>query len=179
MKEVSRNKFLRISGGIDRAIVKLSLAISWVYAFLIVVILAQVILRKGFSSGLIVLEELQWHFYAVGVMFGMAYAQVENAHVRVDLFYSNFKNRTKYIIEVLGMLFLLMPFLCVIFFHSLDFVWDSWRTNEHSAAPAGLPYRWIIKSMIPISVFVLAVACLNKVFHTIVLFIEGCKIRSA
>ncbi len=173
MNEVNREPKVLLADKIDKFISQLSHGISWVYALLIIVIIAQVVLRKGFSSGLIVLEELQWHLYAVGVMFGMAYAQVTNAHVRVDLLHSKFKQSTKHVIEIIGIAFLLLPFLGIIFFHSLDFVEDSWRTNEHSAAPAGLPYRWIIKSMIPISVALLALAALSRMYRSISLLFSG------
>jgi len=147
--------------------------VAWSYAVLIAVIIAQVILRKGFQNGLIALEELQWHLYAIGVMFGMTYAQSYDSHVRVDLFFNKFSPKWQHIIEILGILFLLLPFLWVIFYHSLDFVADSWRTNERSAAPAGLPYRWIIKSVIPVSIGMLMLAAVNRIYREVALLIKG------
>ncbi|MDE1463801.1 TRAP transporter small permease subunit [Spartinivicinus poritis] len=145
--------------------------ISWAYAVLMVVIILQVILRKGFSSGLIILEELQWHLYAIGFMFGMAYSQVMNSHIRVDLFYSRFSNKTKHIIEIIGLLCFVLPFISIIFIHSLDFVADSWRINERSAAPAGLPFRWVIKSIIPIAFSLLAITVVTRIYHETYLLI--------
>ena len=156
---------------IDRAIQKIGHLIASVYVFLILVIMAQVILRKGFSSGLIALEELQWHLYAVGVMFGLSYAQTTNSHIRVDLFYSKFRARSKYIIEILGILLLVLPFIGVIFIHSLEFVHDAWRINEHSESPSGLPWRWLIKGVIPVSMFMLGLAVLSRLYRdTVLLF---------
>ena len=125
------------------------------------------------SSDLIVLEELEWHLYALGVMFGLSYAQTTNSHIRVDPFYSSFRSRTKHVIEILGILLLVLPFISVIFIHSLDFVADSYRIDEHSESPSGLPYRWLIKSAIPASMLLLGVAVLSRLYRDTVLLFKG------
>ncbi|WP_028469749.1 TRAP transporter small permease subunit [Neptunomonas japonica] len=158
---------------IDRFIQRIGMSVAWCYVLLVLVIILQVVLRKGFSNGLIVLEELQWHLYAVGVMFGLSYAQTTNSHIRVDLFYSHFRARTKHIIEILGILILVLPFIFIIFAHSLDFFYDSYRINESSQSPSGLPYRWIIKGVIPVSFALLGLAVLSRLYRDIVLLIRG------
>ncbi len=162
-----------ISDWIDALIRKIGHGIAWVYVVLVLVIITQVVLRKGFSSGLIVLEELQWHLYAVGVMFGISYAQVNNAHIRVDLFYGGFRMKTKRIIEIIGILTLVLPFIYIIFVHSLDFVADSWRINESSSSPSGLPWRWAVKSVIPASFGLLALAVISRLIRDVVLLVKG------
>ena len=162
-----------IADGIDWVIRKAGNLIAWSYVLLVLVIILQVVLRKGFSSGLIVLEELQWHLYAVGVMFGISYAQVNNAHVRVDLIYGSLRIRTKRIIDILGILTLVLPFIAVIFIHSLDFFADSWRINESSQSPSGLPWRWAIKAVIPLSFGMLGLAVVSRLIRDVVLLVRG------
>ncbi|MEH6473015.1 MAG: TRAP transporter small permease subunit [Halopseudomonas sp.] len=162
-----------IADGIDSAIRKVGNLIAWTYVVLVLVIITQVVLRKGFSNGLIVLEELQWHLYAVGVMFGLSYAQINNAHVRVDLLYSSFRIKTKRIIDILGILVLVLPFITVIFIHSLDFVADSWRINESSQSPSGLPWRWAVKSIIPLSFGMLGLAVVSRLIRDTTLLLRG------
>lgn len=158
---------------IDRLIQRIGLTIGWCYVLLILVIILQIVLRKGFSSGMIALEELQWHLYAIGVMFGLSYAQTTNSHVRVDLFYSHFRQRTKRLVEIIGILTLVLPFIGIIFFHSIDFFYDAYRINEGSPSPSGLPYRWIIKGVIPLTFALLALAVLSRLYRDVVLFIRG------
>ncbi len=158
---------------IDAFIRKIGHLIAWVYVALVLVIITQVFLRKGLSSGLIILEELQWHLYAIGVMFGMSYAQINNAHVRVDLIYGGLRIRNKRIIDIIGILVLVLPFITVIFIHSLDFVADSWRINESSDSPSGLPWRWAIKSVIPLSFAMLALAVVSRLIRDVVLLFRG------
>lgn len=162
-----------LADAIDAFIRKAGHLIAWVYVALILVIITQVFLRKGLSSGLIILEELQWHLYAVGVMFGMSYAQINNAHVRVDLIYGGLRIRTKRIIDIIGILVLVLPFIAVIFIHSLDFVADSWRINESSDSPSGLPWRWAIKGVIPLSFGMLALAVVSRLIRDVVLLFRG------
>lgn len=162
-----------LADALDRFIQRIGLTIGWVFVLLVAVIILQIVLRKGFSSGLIVLEELQWHLYATGVMFGLSYAQTTNSHIRVDLFYTSFRAKTKRIIEVIGILTLILPFIAIVFMHSLDFVADSWRINEHSDAPSGLPWRWLIKSVIPLSFALLALAVVSRLIRDLTLLFRG------
>ena len=59
----------------------------WANCIVIAAIILQVILRYGFGHGLVILEELQWHFYAVAFMFGLSYAVMTDSHVGMDLVY--------------------------------------------------------------------------------------------
>ena len=173
MTDHSHSRPIPISDGIDRFIKSIGNVIAWTYVLLVLVIITQVTLRKGFSSGLIILEELQWHLYAIGVMFGMSYAQVNNAHVRVDLFYGGFRAKTQQIIEVIGILTLVLPFIYVIFVHSLDFVYQAWRINESSESPSGLPWRWAIKAVMPTSFALLALAVISRLIRDLTLLLRG------
>ena len=54
-------------------------------------------------------------------------------------------------------LIFLIPFSFIIFYTSLPFVADSYSILESSPDPGGLPYRFIIKSIIPIAFFLLMI----------------------
>jgi TRAP-type mannitol/chloroaromatic compound transport system permease small subunit len=147
----------------DKLIKTVGHTAAWLNVVLILVIITQVILRYVFHRGFVALEELQWHLYAIMIMFGLSYGIVSNSHIRLDLFHRNFSPRKKEIVELLGLLLLLMPLVVILFLHSLDFVATSYRIGERSDSPLGLPYRWIIKSIIPISMSLLAVAALSRI----------------
>jgi len=150
-------------------------AIAWVYIALIIAIISQIILRRGFHNGMIALEELQWHLYAIGVMFGMVYTQVSDAHVRVDLFHQKMSPIAKHWVEIFGLLFLAMPFIGTVFINSFDFVYEAWRVGETSDSQSGLPYRWIIKGVIPASCGLLLLAMFTRLLRSI----EGLRRPSA
>ncbi|RMF18115.1 MAG: TRAP transporter small permease subunit [Gammaproteobacteria bacterium] len=157
---------LRWADRLDNGIRFIGRSLSWVYALLVAVIILQVILRYGFGHGLVALEELEWHLYAIGVMFGVAYSQVLDSHVRVDLFHTRLRRRTQLWVDILGTVFLLMPFLIIVFLNSLDFVYDAWRIGETSDAPSGLPYRWAIKAVIPLSFGLLFIASVSRILRS-------------
>ncbi len=162
-----------LADAIDGFIQRIGLTVAWTYVVLVLVIMLQVILRKGFASGLIALEELQWHLYSIGVMFGLSYAQTTNSHIRVDLFYSRFRNKTKRWVEVISIPTMVLPFIAIIFMQSLDFVAESYRVNEASEAASGLPYRWLIKGVIPVSFGLLGLAVISRFIRDLTLLIKG------
>jgi len=140
-----------LASPLETVIEKIGHLICWANGILVVVIITQVLLRYGFGKGLVVLEELQWHLYAIAVMFGVSYAMVHDSHIRVDVLHMRLSERTHHIVEIFGILFLLAPFLFVVVDHGYDFFADSFRLNERSDAPTGLPWRWAIKAVIPLS----------------------------
>jgi len=148
-------------------------AVCGVNALLIAAIIGNVALRYGFANGQVWIEELQWHFYAIGVMMGLSYAQINDSHIRVDILHARFSDRTKRIVEIIGIVLFIMPFIWVVFYHSLDFVYDAWRTSERSDAPLGLPYRWAIKAFIPLSFGLLGLSIISRLIRDIYLLVKG------
>ncbi len=136
--------------------------VMWGNGLLILVILLQVVLRYGFGRGMVVLEELQWHLYGLGIMIGASYAVVTDSHIRVDIIQARMSQKWKNRWELFGIIFFLLPFAFVIFDQSLDFVHESYRVNERSDAPLGLPFRWVIKGVIPISFALLILATISR-----------------
>ena len=159
------NKF---SDVLDNVIRSIGHIVMWTNFVLIFVIILQVVLRYGFGRGLVVLEEVQWHLYAIGIMFGASYSQMLDSHIRVDIIHARLSEKWKLRWDLFGTLFLLLPFIVIIFHQSLDFVHESWRVNEHSDAPMGLPWRWAIKSVIPISFALLIVATLSRLARIVI-----------
>lgn len=155
------------AGAVDRFILRTGHVLCWANALLIVVIVVQVILRYGFGRGMVALEELEWHLFAVAFMFGLSYAVVTDAHVRVDLLSSRMSTSARAWVEILGITLLLLPFIVIVIIYGWEFFWSSWVRHERSLAPMGLPYRWAIKAVIPLSFIVLGLAALTRLTRTI------------
>ena len=152
----------RFSRRIDSAIERMEAVVSWVWILLLGVIVCNVILRYLFSEGCIEFEEIQWHLYAVGFLLAIPYALVTDAHIRVDVLRERFSQQTRAWIELYGLLFLLLPFVFLVISNAIPFAHYSWVTAEVSEAPAGLPYRWLIKSMLLLGFSVLLLATLAR-----------------
>ena len=160
---------------INNIVFKVGTAMSWLSLLLIIVIMIQVSLRYIFNINLVQLEELQWHLYAVIIMFGLTYAMVNHSHVRVDILRVHFSTRLQRKIEIFGILFLMIPFMYIVIDFGMDLAIEAYRINERSNSPEGLPFRWIIKSVMPISFGLLFLASLSRLIRHISYLMKGDK----
>jgi len=159
--------------GIVRRVVE---AAAWLNVALILLIIITIILRYGFHRNqlwldwpLVPMEELMWHFYSVPVMFGLAYAITNNSHIRIDIFRAKMSKRLQHIFEILGILLLLMPCTIILFDFSLDYTIYAMTHHESSQSTMGLPHRWIVKSVIPLSMLLIMIASVARLIQEIVL----------
>jgi TRAP-type mannitol/chloroaromatic compound transport system permease small subunit len=100
-------------------------------------------------------------------MVGLSYALVHDQHVRVDVLAERWPKRRRARIEIFAMLFLVVPFAAVILVDSIEFIEFSYRLNERSRSPGGLPYRWILKSVIPLAMGLVILAALARTAHMV------------
>ncbi len=112
-----------------------------------------------FQEGSVALQELEWHLFALIFLLGAAYTLKHDEHVRVDLIYHArwMSERRRAWIDLLGTLFFLLPFSVLIIYSAWPFVENAYTLNEHSPDPGGLPYRYLIKMMIPLCFVLLAI----------------------
>ena len=157
---------------IDAFIDRLGIAVSWLNSILVVNIVVQVILRYLLGEGKIWLEELEWHLYAVIIMAGLSYGLVSDTHVRLDILYRKFSRAKKEYVDLLGMLFLVLPFFTIMLFHGLGFVATAWHVNERSPHPLGLPYWWIIKAVLPLTMLLVILAALSRIVRSAAILIR-------
>lgn len=152
----------RVSRAVDPVIRAIGQASAWAWVALLLVIIANVVMRYVFQSGLILFEELQWHLYAVGFLVGIAWVLEADDHVRIDVLAERWSFRTRCWIEFAGITTFLLPFLVLVLWYSLPFVAYSFRVNEISEAPGGLPWRWAIKSVLVFAFALLACATFSR-----------------
>jgi TRAP-type mannitol/chloroaromatic compound transport system permease small subunit len=129
-----------------------------------------VIMRYFFHNSSVGMQEMEWHLFSVVILFGVSVALLDEGHVRVDFLYDRYKPKTKAIINIIGTIFFLLPLALLIFFGSFEFVYDAYSTHEISEDPGGLPYRWIIKSMIPVAFGCLVFASIGYAVKNINLY---------
>lgn len=152
----------RLSRFVDGLINRICDQIIWVWVVLMATIMLNVVMRYVLGEGRIEFEELQWHLYAIGWMFGLSYCFVADDHVRVDLIHDHMSLRVQGWVELFGILFLLVPFITLVLWYAVPFILYSWQLGEVSEAPGGLPYRWLIKSVLFIGFALLALATLSR-----------------
>ncbi|MFY0595626.1 MAG: TRAP transporter large permease subunit [Cognatishimia sp.] len=154
-----------VAVGIDTLVKGVGNVVMWANVLLIAAIFTQVTLRYLFDLNFPKLDEIQWHFYGLVTMVGISYALVTDSHVRVDLLHMQLSTRARRVIEIIGILALLVPFIYLMVDQGYDYFYESWRVNERSDSPTGLPARWALKAVIPVSFVLLGLAALARLIH--------------
>jgi TRAP-type mannitol/chloroaromatic compound transport system permease small subunit len=121
----------------------------------IVLSVGYVIARQFFHFQLTPWQELEWHLFFALVFLTLGNAYLADRHVRIDIVRDRMSERTRAMIEIAGFFLALLPFALVLIYLGTTPAWDSFMVGERSRAPLGLPYRWIIKSMIPVGALLL------------------------
>jgi len=155
----------RLADGIDAFIDVVGRITAWSSFALAAVMGANVLLRYAFSTGSVWSQELEWHLMSPICLFGMSYALRHGEHVRVDVLYASFSERTKDLVEVVSSL-IAMAISVIVIKLSINYVMQSWLINEGSANPGGIPYRYLLKSLIPIGFALLLVQSLAQAIRS-------------
>lgn len=123
-------------------------AISWLTLLMVLVTFIVVVLRYAFDTGWIAMQESVTYLHAINFMMGAAFTLQRDKHVRVDIFYQAFSERHRAMVDLLGTLFLLVPVCGFIFWASWDYVLASWSMGETSGEAGGLPWLYLLKSLL-------------------------------
>lgn len=132
-----------------------------------------VVMRYVFSNASIGMQELEWHLFAAMFMFGIGYTLKQGGHVRVDIIYDNLSPKSQAWIDMLGTLIFAVPFTTLIVYYGYGYALDAYQMGEGSADPGGLPNRWIIRSVIPISSIFVILCLVHGVLAQLSFLIGG------
>ena len=138
-----------------------------ILALLVLLVVYDATMRYLFSAGSTALQELEWHFFDVVILLSIAYTMRMGAHVRVDIFYDRFSPKTKRLVNIFSIIFFILPFSLLIVYIGYGFVEVSFLQNEASSDPGGLPYRWIVKSLILVAFVLLVLEAINALIEDI------------
>jgi TRAP-type mannitol/chloroaromatic compound transport system permease small subunit len=109
-----------------------------------------VLMRYGAGFGSAKLTESILYAHAALFMLAAAWTLREGRHVRVDIFYADASPRHKALIDLFGALLLLLPFALSLLILSLPYVARSWSILERSRETSGLPFVYLLKTLIPV-----------------------------
>ena len=150
-------------------------AIAWLVLAMVIVIGYDVIMRYVFLSGSVGLQELEWHLFALLFLLGAAYTFKHNGHVRVDIFYKSrwVDERKRAWLDLIGGLLFLTPFCLLIIISSIPFITNSFVMSEGSPDPGGLPWRFLLKSAIPLGFSLLLLQGIAHMLRCVVILIDS------
>ena len=141
--------------------------VSWLTLLMVIVTFIVVVLRYVFDIGWIALQESVTYMHAMVFLVGASWAMQQEAHVRVDIFYSRFSPRTKAWIDLGGSLLMLLPVMIFVAWISWAYVIDSWGVFEGSREAGGLPAVFLLKSLILVMAVMLILQALVQIARSV------------
>lgn len=131
---------------------------GWLMLALTAVITFDVLLRHWFVIGSTALQEMEWYLHGALFLLALGYAYLRGAHVRIELIHERLSLRQKAWIEFGGLLLALLPYCIAILWFGSAYVTRAFISGESSPSPAGLPARWMIKSILLVGFMLLGLA---------------------
>ncbi len=145
-----RSTATRIADGIDRLNAAIGRAAAWCCLFVVLAEFAVVVMRYALGLGSIRLQESVLYAHAAVFMLAAAWTLQIDGHVRVDIFYAQATPRARALVDLLGAIFFLAPFAAVLAIMSVPYAARSWAILERSRETSGLPFVYLLKTLIPL-----------------------------
>ena len=146
---------------------------SWFVALMVLVTCLVVVMRYGLDMGSVFLQDVVLYLHGGLFLLGAAFALKRGAHVIVDIFYRNFSNSKKALVDLLGNLIFLQPICWTILLYSWGYVEFSWRIMEVSPEPDGLPFVYVQKSLLIVVAILLALQSISEILKSILVIKHG------
>ena len=143
--------YLRVIRSLDRV----TLWTGHVFALLIVPLVlantAEVFMRYVLGRPTDWAMETTVMSYGSLFMLGAAYALLKGAHVRTDMFWEKFSDRTKGVIDSVAYVVLFLPSMAVLCYMSLDELAYAWSIGERSTLTPWQPILWPFRAVVPLT----------------------------
>jgi TRAP-type mannitol/chloroaromatic compound transport system permease small subunit len=152
---------------IDRLNTAIGHAVAWLVIVVVVLQFVLVVARYLFGLGSVWLSETVIYAHATLFMLAAAWTLHTGGHVRVDIFYADASARTKALIDLVGALLLLLPFMLVLIWLSVPYAARSWAILEHSQEASGLPIVFALKTLIPLFAVLMALQGVAQAIHAV------------
>lgn len=130
-----------------------------------------VLARYGMRISLPMLQESVLYLHSAIITLAVGYTLERNGHVRIDFLYSRWPAPRRALVDILGTLFLLIPFCLILLNYCLDYTLQSWRVLEISANSHGLPLVYLQKSLLlafPILLMLQGISMLVRRFSVLI-----------
>ena len=157
---------LQLSKVVDSVNERIGKITAWAILVAVLVSAINAIIRKVFGTSSNAWLELQWYLFGAVFMLCASCTLKANEHIRIDIVSSRLSNRARNIIEMIGHLFFLAPFVAVMVYLSLPFFIRSYESGEISTNAGGL-LIWPAKGLILLGFITLGFQWLSEVIKRI------------
>ena len=165
------SSLLRLSRLIDWINERVGRAVMWLVLVAVVISAGNALVRKLFNTSSNALLEIQWYLFAAIFMLAAGYTFLRNEHVRIDILTSRLSPRGQNVVDILGIVFFLLPMAVLILWLSWPIVMTSLASGEMSQNSGGL-IRWPVKMMLPLGLGLLVLQAFSELVKRIA-FLAG------
>ena len=151
------NVYKKLMGFGDSLLERLGNVLNMLMIALVCVVIVVVIGRYFFDIGSVALQELATYLHATIFMLGISYTLKHDGHVRVDILYRKFSKKKQALVNVIGGLMFTLPISIFIGWTSWNYVLASWSIMERSTENNGLPFIYLLKTVMLIMPFLLTI----------------------
>ena len=141
--------------------------VAWVTLLLVLVVFVDVVMRYLLNISFVGTQEMEWHLFAFIFLIGAGYTLLKDGHVRVDIIFQRLSLKGKAWVNLLGVLFFLLPGCILIMVTSWKFAANSFSMLEGSPDPGGIPYRFIVKGLISVGFSLLCLQGVSLGIHSL------------
>jgi TRAP-type mannitol/chloroaromatic compound transport system permease small subunit len=162
-----RNMIAGLADGIDRLTAAVGRLATWCSLYVVIAEFAVVAMRYLFGLGSIRLQESVLYAHAALIMLAAAWVLQVDGHVRVDIFYTRAAPRSRALIDLFGAIVFLLPLAIVLMLVAVPYVERSWSIFEGSPQPSGLPFVYLLKTLIPLFAVLLGLQGLAQAIRAV------------
>ncbi len=156
-----------VSGAIDRSNEAVGRMVSWVTLLLVLVVFVDVVMRYLFKTSFVFTQEMEWHLFAFIFLVGAGYTLLHDGHVRVDIIYQRLSKKNRAWVNLIGVIFFLIPGCWLVIATSWKFAGNSFAMLEGSPDPGGIPYRFVIKGTMTVGYVLLLLQGISMGIHAL------------
>lgn len=139
--------------------------VRWIAVAMVIMQFGVVLLRYVFGVSFIFLDESVLYLHCALFMLGGGYTLLVDRHVRVDIFYSRWSEKSQATLNAYGAILALIPGSLITAWFCWPFVANSWINLDGAISVGGIPASFLLKSLILAFCVLLAiqgVACLMR-----------------
>ena len=145
-----------LARAIDTANEHIGRVAAWLALGMVLLQFVVVVMRYIFGVGFIAMQEGVIYLHATLFLVGAGYTLLHGGHVRVDILYRSARPRRRALVDLMGVIFFLLPVCAIIGWASWPYLEQSWSVYEGSKETSGIHAVYALKSMILVFVVLIA-----------------------
>ena len=157
---------LRLSAAIDQFTAFIGHAVSWLILIAVLISAGNAVIRKAFDMSSNAWLELQWYLFSAVFLLAASYTLQRNDHIRIDIISAMLPKSVRNLIDLLGHVLMLMPFVILMIYEAYPFVMTSFAQQEVSTNAGGL-IVWPAKALLLAGFLLLAMQGVSEIIKRI------------